>query len=601
MPPATPPRSATSAAALGFGTTDAQATAPRMAGGAMGQSGSIEALDRLKQAMHQLKAAKIQPLLDQAVAVLQANDFQTGGQLALQALELDERNGFAWYLLAIARERAGDFSGSVRCYESALALIPQHAEIANDLGRLAYRMGMKETAEKLFAHFLALYPQSYEAANNLACALRDQTRFDEAIEVLRPALGATPEISMLWNTLGTVVAEQGDPVTSATFFDEALRLEPTNAKALYNRGNARMVAGDLPGALDDCNAAMALPIAPDERQMMLLARSTIRIGQGDVGGGWDDYEARLHPDFADATHFFCERPRWAPGDDLAGKTLLLMGEQGLGDEILFANLIPDLLRALGPDGKLLFAVEPRLIPLFQRSFPTATVGPHQTVAVNGRTMRAALFVEGMDSIDLWTPMASLLRQYRRTVADWPDRRSFLKADPARVAHWRTVLEDAPTGPKVGLLWKSLVKAGARHRFFSPFEQWEPVLRVPGASFINIQYGDCSEEIAEARAALGVEIWTPPGIDLKQDLDDVAALTSALDLIVGPANATSNIAAACGAPTWLISTPGAWPRLGTDRYPWYPQARVFAPPGFGDWEPVMQEVAAALEGFVAEKG
>ena len=75
----------------------------------------------------------------------------------------------------------------------------------------------------------------------------------------------------------------------------------------------------------------------------------------------------------------------------------------------------------------------------------------------------------------------------------------------------------------------------------------------------------------------MDVWTPPGIDLKNDLDDLAALTCALDLVVGQANATTNIAAACGAPTWLISTPGAWPKLGTDRYPWYPQVRVFIPP------------------------
>jgi ADP-heptose:LPS heptosyltransferase len=95
----------------------------------------------------------------------------------------------------------------------------------------------------------------------------------------------------------------------------------------------------------------------------------------------------------------------------------------------------------------------------------------------------------------------------------------------------------------------------------------------------------------------VDIWSPPGIDLKHDLDDVAALSSAMDLVLGFSNATLNIAAACGAPAWLITTPGAWPRLGTeDRYPWYPQVRVFAPAAYGAWGPVMGEVAAALQSF-----
>jgi hypothetical protein len=189
-------------------------------------------------------------------------------------------------------------------------------------------------------------------------------------------------------------------------------------------------------------------------------------------------------------------------------------------------------------------------------------------------------------------MGSLLRQFRPDLKSFPDRPRYLTPDPARVEHWRAQLAALP-GPKVGLLWKSLVSNGARHRFFSPFEQWEPVLATPGVTFVNLQYGDCAAEIAEARRVLGVDIWTPPGIDLKKDLDDVAALCCALDLVVGPSNATTCLAGACGAPLWLVSTPGAWPMLGTDRYPWYPQAKVFRPPAFGQWDVAMNALARAL--------
>lgn len=589
MPPHPAAKSATSAAALGFPQT-AVATRPRMAGEASGQAGSRDALARLNAAIEDLKALSVQPLLQDAVAALQGDDFQKGGELAIKALELDEKNGFGWYLLAIARERAGDFASSVRCYESALALLPDQAEIANDMGRLAYRMGMKDTAEKLFSHYVSRHPESHEGANNLACALRDQGRFADAIEILKPALAAHPEHPLLWNTLGTVVGEEGDPAMSMTFFDEALRFDPAFAKARYNRGNARLVLGDLDGALDDCQRAMSAVMAEDERLMMQLARSTIRIARGDVGEGWDDYEARLAPRFADVTHFMIDAPLWTPDSDLAGKTLLLMGEQGLGDEVMFANVIPDLVEAIGPDGKLLIAVEPRLIPLFQRTFPTAEVGAHSTWNVDGHTVRGAPFVGDHASLDLWAPIASTLRRFRRSAADFPTTPGFLTPDPERVAHWRAQL---PAGPTVGLLWKSLLATGARHRFFSPFDQWKPVLATPGVTFVNLQYGDCAAELEAARRDLGVEIWQPPGIDLKQDLDDVAALCAALDLVMGPSNATSCLAGAGGAPLWLLSTPGAWPMLGTQRYPWYPQARVFLPPTLGQWEPAMTAMAAAL--------
>jgi tetratricopeptide (TPR) repeat protein len=571
------------------------------ASGLAGASGSAAALARLDKAALEIKALRTRPAVQAAIAALKAEDPATASRFALQALETDEKNGLAWYLLAIAHEKTGAFAQSVQAYEKALGLLPNAAEVANDLGRLAYRMGMKAVAEKLFRRYLDHKPRSYEAANNLACAVRDLGRYEEAIDILRPAIMANPTAPMLWNTMGTILSEQGDPAGAVTFFDEALRLEVGFAKARYNRGNARLALGALDQALDDCQQAMSGTGLPaSDFQMMRLARSTIQIARGAIGEGWDDYEARLHPDFADHVRFMVPRPRWTPETDLAGKTLLLMGEQGLGDEVLFANLIPDLLKALGPDGKLVIAVEERLVPLFARAFPTARVGAHTTFFGDGRLTRGAAFIEDIAAIDLWTPMASLLRRFRRSVAAYPSTPGFLPADPSRVAYWREALKAAPAGLKVGILWKSLKLTGARARYFSPFDAWAPVLTTPGVSFINLQYGDCSEELTLAREA-GIPLWTPPGIDLKNDLDDVTALSCALDLTIGFANATTNLAAAAGAPVWLVSTPGAWPRLGTSRYPWYPQARVFLPPQFREWDPVMKEVAAALRERTGAQG
>lgn len=593
-----PSRAATSATAL----QTAAPTPPKLTVDALGTAGSNDALAKLNSAMSELKALSAAPLLQRALDALRAEDAQGGCAWALKALEQDEHSGFGWYLLAIGLERAGDFANSITAYESALKLLPDHAEVANDLGRLAFRLGMPPQAEKLFRHFLARHPDHPEGANNLACAIRDQGRHAEAIDILRPAIVKAPDVPMLWNTMGTIVSDQGDFASALVFFQEALRLDPAFPKARYNLGNARLLLGDAPGAIVDCEAAIGGVLAEDERQMMRLARSTILMALGRIGEGWDDYEARLHPQFNDRTQFLVDRPRWEPGCDLAGKTLLVVGEQGLGDEILFANLLPDVVERLGPAGKLVVAVEARLAPMFQRALPQAEVGAHATYVVGGRLARAAPFVDDPAAIDLWTPMGSLLREFRRSVEAFPARAAYMAADPGRTAHWRKALQDAPPGPKVGLLWKSAVSRDSRHRYFSPFAAWAPVLATPGVSFVNLQYGDCAEELAAAKRDLGVEIWSPPGIDLKQDLDEVAALCCAMDLVVGFSNATLNIAAACGVPNFLISTPGAWPRLGqTETYPWYPRTRLFLPPSFGAWEPVMADVAEALAGFAAERG
>jgi tetratricopeptide (TPR) repeat protein len=575
----------------------AGATPARMSVVDMGQAANKDALATLNEAVRELKALAVQPILKRAIEALNREDFVAGGKWAVKALEKDEKNGVGWYLLAMARERAGDFTNSIKAYEAALQLLPDHAEVANDLGRLAYRMGMHEQAEKLFRHYVEHAPDRPEGVNNLATVVRDRGRPDEAVELLRQAIGVNPEAQMLWNTLGTILMERGDLETACIFFSEAIRLAPTFGKSRYNLSQVKLGLGDPEGALEDCDEAMKLVITADDRQMMRLARSSYQLAMSRLGEGWDDYEARLSPQFADVTNFFIDRPRWSPGADVAGKTVLVVGEQGLGDEILFANVLPDLLEKLGPEGKLRIAVEPRLVPLFQRSFPTAEVTWHTTHVWATRPLRSAPNTDHA-SADLWTPMGSLMREFRRTLDDFPAHKGFLKPDPKRVAHWRKVLKTAPAGPKVGLLWKSATNKDARQRYFSPFSQWAPVLKTPGVSFINLQYGDCSEELAQAEEEFGVRIWTPPGIDLKKDLDDVAALCAAMDLVVGFANASFNLAASSGTPVWLISTPGSWPRLGTDRYPWYPQARVFITPTYGDWDGVMALIGDALGEHVA---
>ncbi|HEY2709839.1 MAG TPA: tetratricopeptide repeat protein [Caulobacteraceae bacterium] len=585
MPAKSTAKTSASAAAMGFAAPETPPPAGQDAGGA--------SLAKLDGALAELKALAIVPMLRRAIDALHQEDAATGSEWALKALGQDPESGMAWYTLAVAREKAGDYDSSLKAYQSALALLPDHSDVANDLGRLAFRMGMKDLAEQLFRRYLAAHPAGWATWANLATAVRDQGRASEAIDILKFAIKQCPSDAQLWNALGTILAEQGDLDTAIVFYDEALRLEPNYPHARYNRGNAFLEKHDFDTALADCDEAISLAKAPDDKLMMQLSRSTIKIGQGRIGEGWDDYEARLAPLFAGSTVFMIDRPQWSLDTSLEGKRLLVVGEQGLGDEVLFANVLPDLVEALGPRGKLGLAVEPRLVSLFQRSFPMAEVAPHVTFLQHGRNHRAIPALGDMSQFDLWIPMASPLRRYRRRLEDFPARRQFLTADAARIADWRNVLASAPAGRKVGILWKSMKVESARARFYSPFELWTPILTTPGITFVNMQYGDCAAEIEWARTQLGVEIWTPPGIDLKNDLDDIGALASALDLTMGFANATSNIAAACGADVWIVSVPGAWTLLGTDRMPWYPQARIFNPPGFNRWDETMAEVAAAL--------
>lgn len=571
--------------------------------GVAGDSASPEAIRRLSRQLANPKLGvkaqrKALEKLKAGLMAIRAGDFELGAKRALDALKMDETNGLAWHVLAICREKSGDLGQALQAYEAALQLLPNETDVAHDLGRLAQQMGYLEIAEKLLLKYLAADPGHVEATNNLACVQRDQKRYGDAVETLKALLGVEPESPVLWNTLGTVLSDQGEMGTALTFFEEALRHDPGFAKARYNRANARQPLGDAPGALEDVEAALPGAESPYERAMMQMARAMLLMTLGRIPEGFEAYEVRLDPHLPEAMRVAVDAPRWDPkSEDLRGKRLLIVGEQGLADEMVFGTCISDALEAVGPDGQVFVAVEPRLIGLFQRAFPETVVGAHRSVKLEGRITRYVPFAEALEGgVDAWIPMASLLAVFRPSIDAFPERRGYLAADPAKVAHWKAELEKLGPGLKVGLHWKSLVLTGSRARYFSSFERWRPVLTTPGTVMVNLQCGDVSEDLAAAAAA-GVSIWTPP-IDLKDDLEDVAALSAALDLVIGPGIAGTNLAAAVGGTAWMITAPDDWHFLGTERYPFYPHLRYFRRGSFGDWEGAIARIRAALEEAVA---
>jgi tetratricopeptide (TPR) repeat protein len=428
-----------------------------------------------------------------------------------------------------------------------------------------------------------------QAVDGRARVLSDLGRFDEAIEALRPAIQARPCEARLWSALGVAVNKQGDGDNALTFFAEALRLDPRSASALYNRGGVLFDHGRLEAARADFTAARGLAARPADRAMIDLADAMLSLCRGDLAAGWGAYEARLSPHRPDAPVFDAPGQLWTPGAALEGAQLLVVAEQGLGDEIMFANLLPEVIDALGPSGRLTVAVDARLVELFRRSFPRARILAHATERREGRPHRHAPAVA--ERIDLWAPMASLPRRFRRRLADFPARPAYLAADPARVGHWRTWLGEGP--PTAGLTWRSGKLHGERRRQYPTLDDWLPVLRTPGVRLVNLQYGDAAEELAAMAEAGGEALLQPPGLDLRNDIDDLAALCTALDLVVAVPNATAALAGACGAEVVMLGGPAAWPRLGTQGYPWYPRARSFAAAAFGDWTEPMRSAAAAV--------
>ncbi|MFS2318276.1 tetratricopeptide repeat protein [Maricaulis sp. D1M11] len=567
-------------------------------GGGMKLDSQVKRLS--KETQSRLK--KVVAMTKRAMKASEEGDHAQGARLAHKALELAPDVALTNHVMGLMLFRLGRLSKSLPFFERAWQLDPQDPEIYQKLGLVAWKLDMLDGAEKFYRIQNQLAPDRVDGIINLSGVLRDQGKFEEAIELLRIAIYAHQGDFELWNSLGTVMMDSGDPEQAKTFYEEALRLKPEFSRAHNNMGSVYELLGEPEKALPHYEEALKAPVDETDRATMEHGKGLLLLAAGRVKEGWDQNEARLNPHRPDATLFTLEKPYW-DGTDLAeikDKNLLLIGEQGLGDEVLFMSIVPDLIDAVGT-GTLTIACEYRLMDLVKRSFPEAEVCHHMSAALEGRDVRVA--PAGEKNADIWTPMATPLRSLRQSLDDYPqDRVGFLKPDPLRQEVFRQQLAGFGEGLKVGILWKSLRMTPRRHRFFSAFDAWKPVLDLPGAQFINLQYGDVDEELAQAKDEFGITIHQPRDIDLKMDLDGVAALSSACDLILGPMNATTNLAAASGAEVWFIhARRTTWTLMGANRSYWYPQTRSFYGDKFQDWDTTMRRVTDALRTRIAETG
>lgn len=568
-----------------------------------GVDARLQAIDKLEELVNEVVREKERHrsnvALKRAIRTWRKGDIVKAGQWALKATDVDPENSKAFHVLAMALERMGHLHKALITYERAFELDPEDPELLINLGLTAWNLKLTDGAAKMFKLYIAACPDSPLGYNNLGSVMSDMGQQEDAIETLRAALFRMPDEAILWNSLATVLAENGRADESLIFYEEAARLAPSFARAYHNLGYAYQHISQLDKALASYDKALELVVDPAERIETLHSRSICLIGLGKLEEGFREYEIRNNERFRCYFHHMIDAPRWH-GEDVRGKKLLLVGEQGLGDEIMFSNIIPDVLAAVGDTGKLQICVDPRLIPLFQRAYPKAEVGTYDDrtlIDENGnKALRLVPFASKDNKPDCWAPMGSALQYYRKSLADFPHK-PFLMPDPARGAAYKEKLAALP-GKKIGICWRSMLMTGKRARYFSPIDAWGDLLRTPGTTFVNLQYGDSAHDIARAKEKFGVEIYQMEGLDLKDDIDGTAALCQALDLIVSAPTAAAHTAASVGAPVWYLSAGLGWPQLGTAEYPWYANTRVYWPEKFGDWDAVMPRFAGDLADFAA---
>ena len=282
----------------------------------------------------------------------------------------------------------------------------------------------------------------------------------------------------LWTLLGNTQRLLGELPEAIVCLERALELSAGSAAARSNLSIAYAQVGRFDEAID--HLRMSIKLEP-ENDIMHSNASYVLLTAGEIVEGWYEWEwGLLGPRGSERP---TNKPRWTP--ERPDGRVLCYREQGIGDEILFASCYPDLLAAASD---VVIETDPRVATLFGRSFPTAAVRPQTINLIDGETMH---------DFDYAIPAGSLPQHYRASVDAFPDRTSFLVADPERVAAWQARLAEIGPGPFVGMSWRSRVKTAERRLEYTQLDQWGELFAIPGINWVNLQYDDCERDLLAA--------------------------------------------------------------------------------------------------------
>ncbi len=446
------------------------------------------------------------------------------------------------------------------------------------LGRDMRRSGRPAEAIMHLRRAHALAPDAPGVLRELVTALIEFDMCDKALVIAAAAAERAPASYEAQFCLGFACQKLHEPQRALNCYALASRLRPDDAEMHDARGSVFQELGKLEDAFGEYERALALQ--PDHAPAR-FHRALVRLLVQDFERGWPDYELRRTG--TDGASIPAIVPPW-DGAPLAGRTILLRMEQGLGDEIMFASIVPDVLRMAG---HCIIECDARLRGLFSRSFPAATVFG----ALPDRSLPLRI---ARQEISCEIAIGSLPLHLRRSAAAFPRAEPYLSADPVRVAHWRERLALLGPGPKIGISWTGGVRKTRRALRSIALPDWLPVLSMPGARFVSLQYTpEASSEVADLEARHGIRVahW-PEAID---DYGETAALVCALDLVVSVCTSVVHLAGALGRPVWVMAPYSPEWRYGFagETMPWYSSVRLFRAPAYGEMRRAVEALGQAL--------
>lgn len=483
-------------------------------------------------------------------------------------LDHDPHHFEALHGLGVLNHELGRLPHALRFLAAALKRNPQSADVLSHHGLVLHLLGRAEEARSSYEAALAIEPDNVDVLNRLGVALLRCGQPEEALAILDRALSHDPDYVEALGNRGNALLKLNRPEQAISCYDAARRIAGDSARLFTNRAHALRRLDRLEEALTDLRKAIALDSNHAEAHFEL---GMVQLSLGDFERGWAAYERRWETGAFMLHQRDFKSPLWAGEQSLHGRTILLHGEQGLGDTIQFARYAAQVAR-LGAN--VMLEVQPELAVLM-----TGVKGAARVIARGER----------LSPFEFHCPIMSLPRACKTNATNIPADVPYIKVPEAKVAKWAQRLR--PRKPAVGLCW-----AGRRSHHNDvnrsiALARLAPLFEIADIQFVSLQRDASADDRALLRSCGNV-------LDVSDDLSDfvdTAALILQLDLVVTVDTAVAHLAGALAKPLVILLPFAAdfrWLRGRADS-PWYPTAMLFRQPRFDDWESVIGQVRMHL--------
>jgi tetratricopeptide (TPR) repeat protein len=469
------------------------------------------------------------------------------------------------------------FDEALASYDRAIALRPNYAEAFCNRGLALQELNRFDEALASYDKAIALTPDYAEAFYNRGLGLQRLNRFDEALASYDRAIALKSDFAEAFCNRGAVLQELKRLEEALASYDQAIALKPNVAEAFYSRGIVLQALSRFDEALASYDHAIALKPSYAEA-FWNRALGMLLIGRYEEG--WRDYEWRLAAKDFPSRRPDLELPTWQ-AEDLSGRHLLVLGEQGLGDTIQFVRYLPLLAER---NCKVTFLAPTKLVRLLRRSIQPAEIVSE---------------LKAGQAIDFHVALMSLPLRFNTTLASIPHNVPYLRAEPELEARWKAQI--GAHGFKIGIAWQGNPKIAEGRSI--PLEQFVPLSRVPGVRLISLQKHVGLDQLAGLSKDAAIENLGEAFDSSPDAFIDTAAVMTNLDLVITADTSIAHLAGALGRPTWvaLKHVPDWRWLLDRDDCPWYPTVRLFRQPRPDDWASVFARINQELKSLSNASG